>query len=59
MTLNAFQRPDGRIDASIFVSLFRAQLARERMARATEASIVHEQGCTEFEHDHQRTDWPL
>ena len=59
-TLNAFQRPDGRIGIRNYILVISmvscSNTVTERIARATGSiPIVHEQGCTEFEHDHQRT----
>ena len=58
--INAYIRPDGRIGIRNYILVISmvscSNTVTERIARATGAiSVVHEQGCTEFEHDHKRT----
>ncbi len=60
MTINAFKRTDGKIGIRNYVIAISmvscSNTVTERIARATGIiPIVHEQGCNEFERDHQRT----
>ena len=56
----AYRRTDGRVGIRNYVLVISmvscSNSVAERIARATKTiPIVHEQGCTEFEHDHART----
>ena len=58
--IKAFKRPDGRVGIRNYVLVLSmvscSNIVTERIARGTGTiPIVHEQGCTEFEHDHRRT----
>jgi len=58
--IKAFKRADGRVgirNSVLVISMVScSNIVAEQIARSTGVvPIVHEQGCTEFEHDHERT----
>jgi altronate dehydratase large subunit len=58
--IKAFKRADGRVgirNSVLVISMVScSNIVTEQIARSTGVvPIVHEQGCTEFEHDHERT----
>jgi altronate dehydratase len=58
--INAYRRLDGRVGIRNYILAISmvscSNTVTERIAHATGTiPVVHEQGCTEFEHDHERT----